>query len=155
MSFYRLLLKYYMLVLCHTSHALQAFLAIILLRIVACCYVQLAAFPCMCTCYGYSKMFLQWVHYRAMLEFCMINKNLSLHCCIIFPNFNFVRSSLTLLFLLQPVKLWTGKQVISVLIRPNKKSDIIVNLRAKGKQYTKNEDLCSNDSCKTQEDKII
>ena len=47
----------------------------------------------------------------------------------------------------QPVCLWTGKQVISVLLRPNKSSKVKMNLRAKGKQYTKQEDLCSNDSC--------
>ena len=48
---------------------------------------------------------------------------------------------------MQPIRLWTGKQVIGVMLRPNKKSPIIINLRAKGKQYTNNEDLCSNDSC--------
>ena len=47
----------------------------------------------------------------------------------------------------QPMCLWTGKQVISVMLRPSKKSPILMNLRAKGKQYTINEDLCSNDSC--------
>lgn len=47
----------------------------------------------------------------------------------------------------QPVRLWSGKQVISVMLRPNIQSPIIMNLRAKGKQYTKNEDLCSSDSC--------
>ncbi|XP_064391551.1 DNA-directed RNA polymerase III subunit RPC1-like isoform X2 [Halichondria panicea] len=48
--------------------------------------------------------------------------------------------------IVKPVRLWTGKQVISVLLRPNKESKVEMNLRAKGKQYTKNEDLCSNDS---------
>lgn len=47
----------------------------------------------------------------------------------------------------QPVCLWTGKQVIGVMLRPNKKSSVFINLRAKGKQYTNNDDLCSNDSC--------
>lgn len=46
----------------------------------------------------------------------------------------------------KPAKLWTGKQVISLLIRPNQTSPVIMNLRAKGKQYTKGEDLCSCDS---------
>jgi len=46
------------------------------------------------------------------------------------------------------MSLWTGKQVISVLLRPNKKSEIKVNLRTKGKSYTKDEELCTNDSCK-------
>eukprot|EP00731_Ephydatia_muelleri_P022715 Em0015g298a len=46
----------------------------------------------------------------------------------------------------KPAKLWTGKQVISLLIRPNQNSPVVMNLRAKGKQYTKGEDLCSCDS---------
>ena len=33
------------------------------------------------------------------------------------------------------------------MIRPNKRSPIIMNLRAKGKQYTKNEEMCYKDSC--------
>ena len=54
-----------------------------------------------------------------------------------------------LLLLSQPVRLWTGKQVIGCLLRPNKQSPVVMNLRARGKQYTTGEDLCSNDSCKT------
>lgn len=54
-----------------------------------------------------------------------------------------------LLFLLQPVKLWTGKQVFNVVLRPNKNIPIKMNLRTKGKQYTSGEDLCVNDSCKS------
>lgn len=49
----------------------------------------------------------------------------------------------------QPVKLWTGKQVISCLLRPNRWSPVLINLRAKGKQYSTGEDLCCNDSCET------
>jgi DNA-directed RNA polymerase III subunit RPC1 len=48
--------------------------------------------------------------------------------------------------ILKPVKLWTGKQIIGVLLRPNVNSPIIMNLRTKGKQYTSGEDLCYNDS---------
>ena len=44
--------------------------------------------------------------------------------------------------------LWTGKQVIGMLLHPNKASPVLMNLRAKGKQYTRDEDLCFNDSCK-------
>ena len=47
----------------------------------------------------------------------------------------------------QPVRLWTGKQVIGCLLRPNKRSPVVVNLRARGKQYSTGEDLCHNDSC--------
>ncbi|GFS26302.1 DNA-directed RNA polymerase subunit [Elysia marginata] len=46
----------------------------------------------------------------------------------------------------KPVKLWTGKQVFSLLMKPNKKCEVKVNLRTKGKNYTRDEDLCSNDS---------
>ncbi|KAG7194147.1 DNA-directed RNA polymerase III subunit [Scheffersomyces spartinae] len=35
----------------------------------------------------------------------------------------------------KPVKLWTGKQVFSLLIRPNKKSNVIINVDAKNKTY--------------------
>ena len=52
------------------------------------------------------------------------------------------------MFSLQPVKLWTGKQVFNVVLRPNKDMPIKMNLRTKGKQYTSGEDLCVNDSCK-------
>lgn len=48
----------------------------------------------------------------------------------------------------QPVKLWTGKQVFNVVLRPNKDMPIKMNLRTKGKQYTSGEDLCVKDSCK-------
>jgi DNA-directed RNA polymerase III subunit RPC1 len=46
----------------------------------------------------------------------------------------------------KPVRLWTGKQIIGCLLRPNKTSPVLMNLRARGKQYTTGEDLCSNDS---------
>ncbi|KAK3090302.1 hypothetical protein FSP39_010768 [Pinctada imbricata] len=46
----------------------------------------------------------------------------------------------------KPVKLWTGKQIFSVLLRPNKKDPVMVNLRTRGKNYSSNEDLCVNDS---------
>ena len=45
------------------------------------------------------------------------------------------------------MKLWTGKQVFNVVLRPNKDMPIKMNLRTKGKQYTSGEDLCVKDSC--------
>ncbi|XP_047127085.1 DNA-directed RNA polymerase III subunit RPC1 isoform X1 [Hydra vulgaris] len=48
--------------------------------------------------------------------------------------------------ILKPVELWTGKQVISVMLRPNNLSSTLVNLRTKGKNYSKDEELCVNDS---------
>lgn len=37
--------------------------------------------------------------------------------------------------IVKPVKLWTGKQLFSLLIRPNKKSKVIINLDAKNKTF--------------------
>eukprot|EP00122_Pirum_gemmata_P010616 Pgem_evm1s9821 len=37
----------------------------------------------------------------------------------------------------KPVRLWTGKQVFSCLLRPNKNSDVLVNLKAQGKTKSK------------------
>jgi DNA-directed RNA polymerase III subunit RPC1 len=49
----------------------------------------------------------------------------------------------------KPMKLWTGKQVFNVLMRPNKKSSVLVNLEAKGRSFDKKEgrapDFCPND----------
>lgn len=47
--------------------------------------------------------------------------------------------------ILKPTALWTGKQVISSLLRPNKKTRIIVNLKTKEKLYTKGEVMCLKD----------
>lgn len=46
----------------------------------------------------------------------------------------------------KPVALWSGKQIFSLVLRPSKTSPIQVNLRTKGKSYTTNEELCTNDS---------
>uniref|UniRef100_H2ZH13 DNA-directed RNA polymerase subunit n=1 Tax=Ciona savignyi TaxID=51511 RepID=H2ZH13_CIOSA len=49
--------------------------------------------------------------------------------------------------IIKPSTLWTGKQIFSLILKPNKKSPIKACLRAKGKQYCgKGEDLCYNDS---------
>lgn len=37
--------------------------------------------------------------------------------------------------IVKPVKLWTGKQLFSLLIRPNKESNVIINLDAKNKTF--------------------
>jgi DNA-directed RNA polymerase III subunit RPC1 len=47
--------------------------------------------------------------------------------------------------ILKPCKLWSGKQIISLIFRPNRACPVLSNLRTKGKTYTKNEDLCTND----------
>lgn len=46
----------------------------------------------------------------------------------------------------QPRRLWTGKQIFSLILRPNKESPVKANLEAKGKAYTKNRELCVKDS---------
>ena len=47
----------------------------------------------------------------------------------------------------KPVSLWSGKQIFSLILRPNPKCPIKVNLRAKGKDYSrKGEEMCNNDS---------
>ena len=48
----------------------------------------------------------------------------------------------------RPRELWTGKQVISVLLRPNRFVGHPINIRAPGKQYSGSgwEELCPNDS---------
>lgn len=49
--------------------------------------------------------------------------------------------------IVKPVTLWTGKQIFSLILKPNKDCPINANLRTKGKQYCgKGEDLCFNDS---------
>ena len=37
--------------------------------------------------------------------------------------------------ILKPVRLWTGKQIYSLIIKPNSTSPVKANLRCKGKQY--------------------
>ncbi|XP_014244779.1 DNA-directed RNA polymerase III subunit RPC1 [Cimex lectularius] len=48
--------------------------------------------------------------------------------------------------IIKPAKLWTGKQIFSLLIKPNKKCKILANLRTKGRAYTSGEEMCINDS---------
>lgn len=49
--------------------------------------------------------------------------------------------------ILKPLELWTGKQLFSVLIRPNSKTRVFVNLVVVEKNYNKNggETMCPND----------
>ncbi|XP_071829023.1 DNA-directed RNA polymerase III subunit RPC1-like [Apostichopus japonicus] len=48
--------------------------------------------------------------------------------------------------IIKPTQLWTGKQLFGLILKPNKKKEIKVNLRAKAKNYSHSEDLCINDS---------
>lgn len=45
----------------------------------------------------------------------------------------------------KPRKLWTGKQVISVLVRPNSTVDARVNVESEERFYTENKHFCSMD----------
>lgn len=52
----------------------------------------------------------------------------------------------------QPMALWTGKQIFSIILKPYSQCPVNANLRTKGKQYCgKGEDLCHNDSCEWEE----
>jgi DNA-directed RNA polymerase III subunit RPC1 len=44
--------------------------------------------------------------------------------------------------------LWTGKQILSIIMKPSKKCLVKANLRCKGKSYTRDEEFCFRDSCK-------
>ncbi|XP_033120133.1 DNA-directed RNA polymerase III subunit RPC1-like [Anneissia japonica] len=48
--------------------------------------------------------------------------------------------------IIKPVRLWTGKQIFSLILRPSRKCSLKVNLRAKGKNYSNKGDMCHNDS---------
>lgn len=55
-----------------------------------------------------------------------------------------------MLFLMQPIELWTGKQVFSVLLRPNASVRVYVTLNVKEKNFKKgkygfDETMCAND----------
>jgi len=50
--------------------------------------------------------------------------------------------------IIKPARLWTGKQIFSLIIRPNKECPVKANLKAKGKTYTNGKEFCINDSCK-------
>ena len=47
--------------------------------------------------------------------------------------------------IIKPIPLWTGKQIISLLINPNKNSHIYINVESQEKFYTKNEQFCNQD----------
>ncbi|KAJ2723726.1 DNA-directed RNA polymerase III subunit C1 (rpo31) [Coemansia sp. Benny D115] len=49
--------------------------------------------------------------------------------------------------IIKPRALWSGKQIISILMRPNKKSNLLINLEAKTKSFKRSAipDLCPRD----------
>ncbi len=46
-----------------------------------------------------------------------------------------------------PIRLWTGKQVFSLLVRPNRKCPVKVNFELKERNYTANLSMCYKDGC--------
>ncbi|KAL3989412.1 RNA polymerase Rpb1 domain 5 family protein [Acanthocheilonema viteae] len=48
--------------------------------------------------------------------------------------------------ILKPVELWTGKQLVELIVRPDVDSKINLNLTTKNKSYTGNEEFCVKDS---------
>ncbi|XP_028157566.1 DNA-directed RNA polymerase III subunit RPC1 isoform X5 [Ostrinia furnacalis] len=48
--------------------------------------------------------------------------------------------------IIKPRMLWTGKQIFSLIMKPNKRCEIKANLETKGKNYTGNQDMCVQDS---------
>ena len=48
--------------------------------------------------------------------------------------------------IVKPERLWTGKQIFSLLLKPNRNSRVLANLETKGKSYSENRELCSNES---------
>ncbi|KAK9123709.1 hypothetical protein Sjap_013311 [Stephania japonica] len=47
--------------------------------------------------------------------------------------------------LIKPIELWTGKQLFSVLVRPNAQIRVFLNLTVLEKNYTKDYSMCRND----------
>ena len=47
--------------------------------------------------------------------------------------------------IVKPIHLWTGKQVFSAMIRPNKMAKILINFETKEKNYSTNKHFCAND----------
>lgn len=81
-----------------------------------------------------KDVFLDRSHITQLLAYILAGKDVN------------IRIDLPPPVILKPVKLWTGKQVFNVVLRPNKDMPIKMNLRTKGKQYSNGEDLCINDS---------
>lgn len=58
-----------------------------------------------------------------------------------------VRIALPIPAILKPQPLWTGKQIFSLILRPNKLCPIRANLRAKSKAFDNTDEMCVHDSC--------
>lgn len=47
--------------------------------------------------------------------------------------------------IVKPIELWTGKQLFSMMLRPNKECKTLVNFETKDKNYAGNKHFCKND----------
>ncbi|CAD7087568.1 unnamed protein product [Hermetia illucens] len=66
-------------------------------------------------------------------------------CMIAGPDSN-INIDLPLPAIMKPRKLWTGKQIFSLTLRPNKDCPVQANMSTKGRNYTSGYDLCVKDS---------
>lgn len=52
--------------------------------------------------------------------------------------------------ILKPTPLWSGKQIFSLILKPDQRDSTGMNLRTKGRNYSgKGEEMCPNDGCKS------
>ncbi|CAG9128067.1 unnamed protein product [Plutella xylostella] len=68
-----------------------------------------------------------------------------LACCLLAPPDAALRVQLPPPALRKPRLLWTGKQIFSLIMKPNNKCEVKANLETKGKNYTGNKDMCVQD----------
>jgi DNA-directed RNA polymerase III subunit RPC1 len=47
--------------------------------------------------------------------------------------------------IIKPIPLWTGKQIFSMIVRPNKTSKVMITFETKEKNYSSNKHFCHND----------
>jgi DNA-directed RNA polymerase III subunit RPC1 len=74
-----------------------------------------------------------------------LNRNEFMKVCAYFGDAN-ERIELPPPSILKPIELWTGKQVINVLLRPNRDSNVYVNTIVRARNYSgKGEQMCVND----------
>ncbi|CAH2094858.1 unnamed protein product [Euphydryas editha] len=69
-----------------------------------------------------------------------------LACCLLAGPDTTMRIDMPPPAIMKPRKLWTGKQVFSLIMKPNKRCEVKANLETKGKNYTGNKDMCVQDS---------
>lgn len=72
-----------------------------------------------------------------------------LACLVAGPDSN-IEIDMPIPAILKPRKLWTGKQIFNMILRPNKACPVMTNLSTKGRNYSGNNDLCVKDSCEYQ-----